>query len=154
VEGILQDTIVFITSDHGEEFNDNGLNFWGHGSNYTDPQVRVPLLVHWPRIKGGVVGRQTSHLDVVPTIMQSLLRCKTPVQDYSGGQSLFSGTSPGWLLMASYHDYGVRTAGHIIQVHPTGDYDILNERNRPSPDFELDARTSRELIEAMSRFQR
>src|SRR5690606_36293306 len=31
--GLLEHTIVLITGDHGQEFNDTGLNFWGHGSN-------------------------------------------------------------------------------------------------------------------------
>ncbi|MBW2704672.1 MAG: sulfatase-like hydrolase/transferase, partial [Deltaproteobacteria bacterium] len=33
--GLLDNTIVIITSDHAEEFNDNGADYWGHGSNFT-----------------------------------------------------------------------------------------------------------------------
>ncbi|NMV12173.1 sulfatase-like hydrolase/transferase, partial [Vibrio parahaemolyticus] len=31
----LSNTIVVLTSDHGEEFNDNGMNYWGHSGNYS-----------------------------------------------------------------------------------------------------------------------
>nr|WP_237729042.1 sulfatase-like hydrolase/transferase [Vibrio fluvialis] len=32
-QGGLENTIIVITSDHGQEFNDNHKNYWGHGSN-------------------------------------------------------------------------------------------------------------------------
>ncbi|MDP2514042.1 sulfatase-like hydrolase/transferase [Photobacterium damselae subsp. piscicida] len=28
----LQNTIIVITSDHGQEFNDNKQNYWGHSA--------------------------------------------------------------------------------------------------------------------------
>ena len=152
--GALENTIVLITSDHGEEFNDNRQNFWGHGSNYTDAQVHVPMLLHWPGRAGATIDRTTSHLDVAPTFMQSLLRCSAPVKDYAAGQSLHSGVSASWIPIASYHDYAIRTAGHIFHVHPTGDYEVLDERNRPAPGFKMDAKTSLEVIDALSRFYR
>ena len=45
-KGLLENTIVVVSSDHGEEFNDNKLNYWGHNGNYTDAQIKVPLIVH------------------------------------------------------------------------------------------------------------
>ncbi|MDH3354604.1 MAG: DUF3413 domain-containing protein, partial [Chromatiales bacterium] len=45
---LLDKTIVVITSDHGEEFNETKMNNWGHGSNFTRYQTQVPLVVHWP----------------------------------------------------------------------------------------------------------
>ncbi len=44
--GLLDRTIVVVTSDHGEEFNEHGLIHHGH-SLYL-PSVHVPLLVVWP----------------------------------------------------------------------------------------------------------
>jgi membrane-anchored protein YejM (alkaline phosphatase superfamily) len=39
---------VIVTSDHGEEFNDTGKNYWGHNGNFSPYQVAVPLLVRGP----------------------------------------------------------------------------------------------------------
>lgn len=39
----LDDTIVIVTSDHGEEFNDSKLNYWGHNGNFSDAQIKIPL---------------------------------------------------------------------------------------------------------------
>src|SRR5205085_10797453 len=45
---LLDNTIVMITSDHGEEFDDHKQNYWGHGSNYTPVQIHVPLIMMIP----------------------------------------------------------------------------------------------------------
>ena len=51
--GLLKNSIVVVTSDHGEEFNDNGKNFWGHNGNFTDAQIKIPLVISWPGRGGG-----------------------------------------------------------------------------------------------------
>jgi len=57
VGGVLDDlkrrklfdhTVVIVTSDHGMEFNENGLGFIGHGTAFSDLQLRTPLVVRWP----------------------------------------------------------------------------------------------------------
>lgn len=52
------DTIVIITSDHGEEFGEHGGSM--HGRTLYDEVLRVPLLIRWPGIAGyrehGLVG--------------------------------------------------------------------------------------------------
>ncbi len=71
--GLYDDTLIVLTSDHGEEFDDHG-GFW-HGTTLYDEQLHVPLLVKWP--KGRVTGAPTSdpklarHVDVAPTILAS-----------------------------------------------------------------------------------
>lgn len=75
---LLDETIVVISSDHGDEFNDNKLNFWGHGGNFTDAQIKVPLVIHWPGKKPANIEYMTSHLDLVPTLLPEVLGCETP----------------------------------------------------------------------------
>jgi arylsulfatase A-like enzyme len=45
--GVLQNTAVIITSDHGESWGEHGLMFHGH-SLYMD-QIHIPLLIYYPR---------------------------------------------------------------------------------------------------------
>ncbi len=67
-EGILDQSLVVITADHGEELFDH-LD-WGHGKNLYDHQLHVPLLVRNPKALGG--GRHVDALvalaDVMPTL--------------------------------------------------------------------------------------
>ena len=46
-----KNTIIILTSDHGQEFNDNNQGFWTHGSNFTKYQSKVPLIVKLPNQK-------------------------------------------------------------------------------------------------------
>ncbi len=44
--GVLKNTIVIITSDHGESLGDHGLSF--HGAALYWELVHVPLIISWP----------------------------------------------------------------------------------------------------------
>ncbi len=83
---LLESTIVLVTGDHGEEFMEKGR--WGHNSEFTEEQSRVPLVLWIPGKPASVVGRITSHLDIPATIMP-LLGVLNPAQDYSLGHDLF-----------------------------------------------------------------
>lgn len=68
--GRLENTVVIIMADHGEEFGEHGRYF--HSAHLYDELVHVPLLVHLPE-RFSPVNRsypgQVRLLDVVPTIM-------------------------------------------------------------------------------------
>ncbi len=83
--GLLENTIVVITGDHGEEFMEKG--HWGHNAGFTDEQVRTPMVVYIPGLEPQVHNKLTSHLDVIPTIFP-LLGVSNPPEDYSQGTSL------------------------------------------------------------------
>ena len=67
--GRLDNTLVVITSDHGEEFFEHGGK--GHQRTLFDEVVRVPLVVWWPgRVEaGGVVEQQVRLIDIAPTLL-------------------------------------------------------------------------------------
>jgi arylsulfatase A-like enzyme len=68
--GWLDDTIVVVTSDHGESFREHGTT--EHGWNLYPEVYEVPLVIAWPgRLAGGVrVDRQVSSIDVAPTLLE------------------------------------------------------------------------------------
>jgi len=43
----FEDSIIVITGDHGEEFNEHG-NFF-HNTNLFPEQTAVPILIKWPK---------------------------------------------------------------------------------------------------------
>jgi membrane-anchored protein YejM (alkaline phosphatase superfamily) len=105
--GLLQNTVVIVTSDHGEEFNETGEGFKGHGSGYDRYQLQTPMLVHWPGRSPGRVARRTSHNDVAPTLLSELLGCANPPEEYSSGHGLFSDKQWDWLVASSYTGFAV-----------------------------------------------
>jgi len=86
-QGLLKNTIVVVTGDHGEEFMEKGR--WGHNSEFHNEQIHVPMVVAIPGREPAVVTRPTSHLDVVPTLLP-MLGVTNPVADYAIGTSLFA----------------------------------------------------------------
>ncbi|MFB0546582.1 MAG: sulfatase-like hydrolase/transferase, partial [Anaerolineae bacterium] len=67
-EGILDDTLIIFTSDHGEFLGQHGL--W-HKMHAYEEAIRVPLVLRHPREAGaGVRSRMgASLIDIVPTIL-------------------------------------------------------------------------------------
>jgi arylsulfatase A-like enzyme len=69
--GVLRNTLVIITSDHGEEFGEHGHT--GHGSSLYTPVIHVPLVVLPPGDARAAarVARYVSLRDVAATIEQA-----------------------------------------------------------------------------------
>jgi arylsulfatase A-like enzyme len=70
-DGALENTLVIITSDHGEEFGEHGHS--GHGSSLYTPVIHVPLVVLPPGDAPAPqrVGRYVSLRDIAATIEAS-----------------------------------------------------------------------------------
>ncbi len=121
---LLDNTLVLITADHGNEFNDNHQGYWGHASNFTRYQTQIPLIIHWPGQKPMQVKHMTSHYDVVPTLLSRIFGLQNPITDYSIGQSLFNKKTPTFLLIHSYTNLGVVNDKKIVAIFPSGYYQI------------------------------
>lgn len=67
--GLGRDTLVVLTSDHGEHFAERG--FYGHGLSLYRPEVHVPLLIVPPLggPAGLVVRRPVSLCDTAATVV-------------------------------------------------------------------------------------
>ena len=121
---LLENTIVIITGDHGQEFNDNKKNYWGHNGNYSKAQLNVPLIAYWPDKKNNIYNHWTSHYDIVPTIMQNEFNCSNPLEDYSIGQNMLDTTARNWLLVGSKDNFGIVEPDRITSVYFNFSYDI------------------------------
>jgi len=122
--GLADNTVVIITSDHGQEFDESGAGLREHGSGYTRYQLQVPMIIHWPHRAATQFDHRTSHYDLVPTVMQDLLGCSNDPQDYSSGRNLFSGESWPWILAGSYYNYAVLEPDQITVTYPNGQYEV------------------------------
>jgi arylsulfatase A-like enzyme len=65
--GYLKNTIVVLTSDHGEELMDHGE--WEHGYTLFEEQIHVPLMIKLPGSdKGGKITEICGLVDILPTL--------------------------------------------------------------------------------------
>src|SRR5471032_627176 len=85
--GLADDTIVIVTSDHGEMLGERGL--W-YKMTFFEGGCRVPLIVHAPQqFDAHRVHESVSHLDLLPTLVE-IARGEQPAvwPDSLDGQSL------------------------------------------------------------------
>lgn len=150
--GLLDSTVVMITSDHGESFNEHGRNFWGHGSNYTKEQVQVPLVVHWPGEAKMPAQRRTAHADIPVTLMEELLGCQSADDSYSLGRSLLKPRDKDWIISGSYLGEAVLLPQHYVDIPLSGQYQVYGYDMTKVPDMKLPPATAAEILDAMSRF--
>jgi arylsulfatase A-like enzyme len=66
--GLADETLIVITSDHGEELFEHGGS--GHGYNLHDENVRVPLIMLHSSIAPRRVAAQVRSIDIGPTIAE------------------------------------------------------------------------------------
>jgi hypothetical protein len=92
-QGRLDDTAIFFTADHGEEFWEQGFN--GHGKSLRDTVTRVPLIVRLPRgyAAGRRIRRPVELVDVAATVIE-LAGLDVPAE--LDGRSLLDAPRPGF----------------------------------------------------------
>jgi arylsulfatase A-like enzyme len=86
--GLAEETLVVLTSDHGEDLGDRAPPRPGtHGHSLYDELLLVPLVIYDPRLEGAVsrVRAQVRLVDVLPTILDLL---GVPEDPRSNGRSL------------------------------------------------------------------
>jgi len=79
--GILDETLIIITNDHGDEFNEHG--GLSHDDKMYSELIDIPLIIYDPsRTKGGICNKMVSNIDIPPTILY--LFGLEPVPDFEG----------------------------------------------------------------------
>ncbi|EPD0967657.1 DUF3413 domain-containing protein [Vibrio vulnificus] len=157
--GDLENTVVIITGDHGQEMNDNKLNFWGHNSNFTDAQVNVPFAIFGPGVDAAKMQWSTealtSHQDVVPTLMKHYLGVTNDVKDYSVGEDLLGdAVKRDWIISSNYSGYAIITDDNILEVSGGGQYQFMDKTNRQLKDQQPNFTYLQQALEQISRFSK
>jgi arylsulfatase A-like enzyme len=116
--GVFDNTLVIVTSDHGEAFGEHGTI--GHAITLYQEELHVPLLIKWPVGQGGtrVYEAPTSSVDLLPTVLATI---GAPVPRGLDGESLLRPdrlSTKRWVVSeccADDADVDERTApGHAV----------------------------------------
>lgn len=152
--GLADNTVVIITSDHGESFRDLDQNDWGHNSNFSDYQVRVPMLIRWPGRAPLGETAVTSHMDLAPTLMRHLLGCSAPASDYAAGLDLFAELPRQRpLLVESWTSRAVRIGANTLLLRPYG-IEVRDAQYRPVPQASpIDSEVNAAIVSQMQLLQ-
>jgi uncharacterized protein len=105
-QGLLDNTIVIVTGDHGEEFMEKGA--WGHNSSFVEEQTHVPFVMALPHTTASTIRHPTSHLDVATTLLRALGAGGEPT-DYTLGTPLQGAAPHRHLVVSDWHSIGIFT---------------------------------------------
>ena len=91
--GMLDQTMVIITADHGENIGDHQM--MGHTYCLYDTLLHVPLIIHYPQgtTTPGRVEHQVQTLDLLPTILSMLGDTSSETYRSLQGYDLLSSTT-------------------------------------------------------------
>lgn len=152
-KGLMDKTIIVITGDHGQEFNENKKNYWGHGSNYSKWQTNVPLIIFYPQMdKNKQFSHMSTHYDISPFIMKHFLGVTNEYSDFSMGYDLYDTISRYPHIVGDHVNYGFIMKNTIITTNHLGSIDVtdkkLNELSRSS----IDVKELQKAIEKKNMF--
>jgi arylsulfatase A-like enzyme len=132
-EGILDSSLIFITSDHGEELWDHveterelfydprDISGVGHGHNLFQELINVPLICVGPGITAGRYKHNVSLVNLVPTVLDI---CGIQHKLTLDGQNLFD-NSDGRVVLSEAIAYGYEKKAIIKDnwklIHSEGD---------------------------------
>ena len=161
--GLLENTIVVITADHGEDLQDHGE--LGHGLFIYDTTVRVPLLLRLPDLAsaGMVIDEQIRLVDIAPTLLEL---SGLPLPENVTGRSVASFISGTGTARPAYSEtmfprwhlgwqelYALRDGGYKYILAPRPElYDVRSdpeELNNLAGDMPDVAAEMRERIESL-----
>jgi choline-sulfatase len=137
--GLLDDTVIVFTADHGEFLGERGL--W-YKMSFLEPSARVPLLVRAPGgSAGGRVAEPVSLMDVVPTLMELASGGAALAGAEWDGQSLAGmlagdADSDREPVICEYHAEGVTAPAAMIRRGP---HKLIVCPSDPDQLFDLDA---------------
>ncbi len=107
---LLRNTMVIVTADHGEEFNEHGQ--MNHGSSLYFPSVHVPLLVVRPGTiaAGTVIDSAVTLRDLAATVLDA---ARVPASAHLPGHSLARWWEPAGATPAGVADSASRLIAEV-----------------------------------------
>lgn len=157
--GQFESTLLIIAGDHGQEVNDTKQNNWGHNSNFTDFQIKTPMIISGPgseRFQALATSNAiTHHTDIAPTLLKNYLGVQNPVEDFSSGINwLDFPTERPWVLSSAYNKFALVTKELIFEVDPQGRSKLVDKYDQPVKDKIFPAEYVRKALEEISHFNR
>ena len=150
---MVDNTIVILTGDHGQEFNENKKNFWGHNGNFSTSQIAVPLVCHFPGREPEIFTHRTTHYDLVPTLMKNYLGVDNDLSDYSMGFLLDDNSNRHWHIVGSELNYAFITEeGNIIEKKADGSLEMTDASLNLLMDYDIDGMKMKQSIEKLNHF--
>lgn len=153
--GMRDNTLIVVTSDHGESFGEHGVHFDHWTLHWED--IHVPLIISHPRVlpHGVRIEADVNTIGIAPTILDMIGELDIPMAQTFEGHSLreyWEGEAPQPRLIVSDGTFGNATAvwdneykviwelrdssfhdGFAVHEDRVSVYDRINDPNEQNP---------------------
>jgi uncharacterized protein len=147
-----EDTLVILASDHGYEFDELGLGYVGHASNFSRWQLVSSLMIRWPGKGPKVFSHRSAHQDLPVTLLQEIFDCSGSSENYSSGKSLFDTLDWEWIVAGSYSSHAIVQKDKVVVTYPGGYIEVLGDDYLPAKGLRIDEAITEEVMLEMRRF--
>ena len=154
--GLLENTLVFICGDHGEEFNECG-NMGHNAREFNRYQAHTVMVARVPGAVSRRVTRLTSHVDIAATVLDAA-GVQNPPSDYCQGVPFTSDTGPDFVFVASWDLAAVVEEGKLsaygLKAYNAFDVDVTDLDGKPLPEGETSGHHLGEVLHRMTEFMK
>ncbi|MGB0894994.1 MAG: DUF3413 domain-containing protein [Parashewanella sp.] len=148
ISELNENTMVVITGLNGAVFSINV----DYKAELSPDNIKVPLIIHWPKFGEKQIQYRTSHYGLVPTLMSQVLDCTNPTTDYSSGKTLLTPDVHDWTYVGDERIFAIYQQDEITMIDRHGKYRIYNadftqrlKKKMSAPDVIQVMRESRRL---------
>lgn len=150
---LLENTIIVITSDHGQEFNDLKKGYWQHGGNFGEYQIKVPMMIFDASKLPRTESKLTLHYDLAPTILNNYLGVKNNFSDYSFGEDLFKINANRKFFICGYNQkYALIENKQITTISPSGTLNVYDKKLNKLDDENINYNLVLQGIQSANKF--
>jgi membrane-anchored protein YejM (alkaline phosphatase superfamily) len=151
-KGMLENTLIVITGDHGQEFNDCKKGYWQHGGNFSKFQIRTPMMVFDASKAPKTYHHQTIHYDITATILKDYMGVQNELNDFSFGKDLFIPNQRDYFICGYNQKFAIIEKNKITNIYPSGLFDVTDGLLNPLNDENINYDLVTEGLSEMNRF--
>ena len=115
-----ENTVIVITGTHGQSFKEQNTN------DALISGANVPMVLIWPNKPPRTIYRMTSHVDIVPTLMQGVFGIENESNQYSSGQYLLKDNDRQYVLSGDINNYIIYEDRKITQFSGNGNINSID----------------------------
>jgi membrane-anchored protein YejM (alkaline phosphatase superfamily) len=151
-KGMLENTLIVITGDHGQEFNDCKKGYWQHGGNFSKFQIRTPMMVFDASKAPKTYHHQTIHYDITATLLKDYMGVQNDLNDFSFGKDLYVPNQRDYFICGYNQKFAIIEKNKITNIYPSGLFDVTDGLLNPLKDENINYDLVTEGLSEMNRF--
>lgn len=145
----LSTTTVVVTGNRGNDLS----SIYHRSDAYSAVNLRVPLIVALPEMPAQIIEKNTSHYDVLPTLLRHHFRCGNPESDTSIGFDILSTQSSPLFYIGTHDSFALYQETGIAEIDRQGNFRFYDHNYQRLDDGKLSFQHLINLMANINRFK-